>query len=137
MKNSWRDRPTGSWYSRLWRPWESLNPFRGRGRVINESKPVGIRDLVASPEQVRSRPHLRWLVIGGFFFILFVILVGRLFILQVVEYKSSVAIVDQNSLRITNIPATRGLILARDGVPAGEDRGRCAGRSIHKPPHLP
>jgi penicillin-binding protein 2 len=72
---------------------------------------------VASPEQVRSRPHLRWLVIGGFFFILFVILVGRLFILQVVEYKSSVAIVDQNSLRITNIPATRGLILARDGVP--------------------
>ncbi len=117
MKNNWRDRPTGSWYSRLWRPWETLNPFRGRGRVINESKPVGIRDLVAGPEHVRHRPHLRWLVIGGFFLILFSILVGRLFILQVVEYKTSVAIVDQNSLRVTNIPATRGLILARDGVP--------------------
>ncbi len=117
MKNNWRDRPTGTWFSRLWRPWVSLNPFRGRGRVINEPKPVGIRDLVASPDEVRSRPHLRWLVIGGFFFILFVILVGRLFTLQIVDYKSSVAIVDQNSLRITTIPATRGLILARDGAP--------------------
>ena len=50
MKGSWRDRPSGSRFSRLWRPWTSLHPFRGKGRSINEPKPVGIRDLVAAPE---------------------------------------------------------------------------------------
>jgi penicillin-binding protein 2 len=95
----------------------TLNPFRGRGRVINEPKSVGIRDLVAGPEAVRSRPALRWRVIGGFFLLLLVLIIVRLFILQVVEYRSSVATVNQNSLRVTTIPATRGLILARDGQP--------------------
>ena len=117
MKNNWRNRPTGTWFSRLWRPWETLNPFRGRGRVINEPKSVGIRDLVAGPEEVGSRPVLRWRLIGGFFLALLVIVLARLFILQVVDYKSSVAAVNYNSLRETTIPATRGLILARDGQP--------------------
>jgi penicillin-binding protein 2 len=117
MKGSWRDRPTGSWFSRIWRPWVSLNPFRGRGRSINESKPVGIRDLVASPEEVRIRPERRWRVIGGFFLLLFLILVGRLFTLQVLDYKSSVQAVDSNSLRVTTIPASRGLVLDRTGKP--------------------
>ncbi len=117
MKNNWRDRPTGTWFSRLWRPWVTLNPFRGRGRVINEPKSVGIRDLVAGPEEVRHRPALRWLVIGGFFLVLLVIILARLFVLQIVDYKTSVATVNSNSLRVTTIPATRGLILARDGKP--------------------
>ena len=47
----------GSWFSRLWRPWVSLHPFRGRGRTINEPKPVGIRDLMAAPEEVPLAPH--------------------------------------------------------------------------------
>lgn len=117
MRGSWRDRPTGSWFTRIWRPWVSLSPFRGRGRSINEPKPVGIRDLVASPDEVRIRPERRWRVIGGFFILLLLILIGRLFTLQVLDYKSSVASVDSNSLRVTTIPASRGLILDRNGVP--------------------
>jgi penicillin-binding protein 2 len=117
MKGSWRERRIGSWFSRLWRPWVSLHPFRGRGRTINEPKPVGIRDLMASPEEVRARPARRWLVIGGFFTILFVALIVRLFFLQVVDYKASVAVVDQNSLRVTTIPPTRGEIFDRDDRP--------------------
>ena len=117
MKGSWRSRPTGSWFSRVWRPWVSLSPFRGRGRSINEPKPVGIRDLVASPDEVRIRPERRWRVIGAFFLLLFLILVGRLFTLQILDYKSSVQAVDLNSLRPTTIPASRGLILDRNGMP--------------------
>ncbi|MGA7835324.1 MAG: penicillin-binding protein 2 [Acidimicrobiales bacterium] len=117
MSGSWRDRPTGSWFTRLWRPWESLHPFRGRGRTINEPKPVGIRDLMASPEEVQARPARRWLVIGGFFFILLIALIVRLFFLQVVDYKASAANVNSNSLRFTTIPATRGMILDRAGSP--------------------
>lgn len=117
MARSWRDRPTGSWFSRLWRPWVTLNPFHRRGRSINAPKPVGIRDLVASPDEVTTRPERRWRVIGGFFLILFVVLVGRLFMLQIVEYHSSVQSVEANSLRVSTIPAARGLILDRNGVP--------------------
>ena len=117
MKGSWRDRPTGSLFSRLWRPWVSLNPFRGRGRTINESKPVGIRDLVAPPEEIQHRPERRWRIIGGFFLLLFILLIARLFILQVLEYKTSVAAVRSNSLRVSTIPAPRGYILDRSGRP--------------------
>lgn len=117
MRGSWRERRTGSWYQRLWRPWSSLHPFRGRGLSINEPKPVGIRDLMASPEEVEARPERRWMVIGGFFLVLFVFLVVRLFFLQVVDYKTAAAAVNENSLRVTTIPATRGEILDREGQP--------------------
>jgi penicillin-binding protein 2 len=117
MKSSWRDRPSGSWFTRLWRPWVSLHPFRGRGRTINEPKPVGIRDLMASPDEVQARPERRWLVIGGFFALLLIALVVRLFFLQVVDYQSSIKSVNENSLRVTNIPATRGSIFDRQGKP--------------------
>ena len=117
MKGSWRDRPTGSWFSRIWRPWVSLSPFRGRGRSINEPKTVGIRDLVASPDEVQHRPARRWSVIGGFFILLFLILMVRLFTLQVTDYSSSVQAVDANSLRVSTIPASRGVILDRSGEP--------------------
>jgi penicillin-binding protein 2 len=116
VSGSWRDRPSGSWFSRLWRPWTSLHPFRGRGRTINEPKPVGIRDLVAGPDEVVSRPERRWKLIGGFFLVLFVALVTRLFFLQILDYKSSAATVNSNSLRVTTIPATRGSILDRSGT---------------------
>lgn len=115
MRGSWRDRPTGSVFSRLWRPWVSLNPFRRQGRRITESKPVGIRDLVAGPEQVRHRPERRWRIIGGFFALLFILLVGRLFVLQILNHNASVAAVYQNSLRPETIPAPRGPIVDRTG----------------------
>ncbi len=117
MKGSWRDRPSGSRFSRLWRPWTSLHPFRGKGRSINEPKPVGIRDLVAAPGDVKLRPERRWYVIGGFFLLLFLLLVGRLYVLQIKDYKQSEAEVAQNTTRTVSIPASRGLILDRTGAP--------------------
>jgi len=117
MKGSWRDRPTSSWFHRMWRPWVSLNPFRGRGRHINEPRPVGIRNLVASPEEVRVRPERRWRIIGGFFSLLLILLVVRLFMLQIVEHNASVATVNSNSLHTATIPAPRGLIVDRTGSP--------------------
>lgn len=117
MKGSWRDRPTASWFQRLWRPWVSLNPFRGRGRRINEPRPVGIRNLVASPEEVHARPERRWRIIGGFFSLLLVLLVVRLFMLQVLEHQASVATVDSNTLHTATISAPRGLIVDRSGSP--------------------
>jgi penicillin-binding protein 2 len=117
MKGSWRDRKTGSVFSRLWRPWVSLNPFRGRGRTINEARPVGIRDLVVGPDEVKVRPERRWRIIGGFFALLFVLLIGRLFVLQILNHATSVATVQQNSLRPTTIPAPRGYIVDRHGHP--------------------
>jgi penicillin-binding protein 2 len=117
MKGSWRDRPSGSRFSRLWRPWTSLHPFRGKGRSINEPKSVGIRDLVAAPGDVKLRPERRWYVIGGFFFLLFLVLIGRLYVLQIKDHKQSVAQVAQNSIRNVSIPASRGLILDRNGAP--------------------
>ncbi|MGC2168689.1 MAG: penicillin-binding protein 2 [Acidimicrobiales bacterium] len=115
MSSSWRNRPTGSWWSRLWRPWVSLHPFRGRGLNINEPKTVGIRDLIAPPGNVEVRPARRWFVIGGFFLILFAALVVRLFFLQVVDYKASYHDVTSNSEETITVPATRGEILDREG----------------------
>jgi penicillin-binding protein 2 len=94
-----------------------LHPFRGRGLTINEPKPVGIRDLVAAPSDVQTRPERRWKIIGGFFVLLFALLVGRLYVLQVSDYKASVASVNQIALRVSTIPASRGLILDRSGQP--------------------
>ena len=117
MKGSWRDRPTGSWFSRLWRPWVSLNPFRGRGRSINEPKPVGIRDLVASPDEVQIRPERRWRVIGGFFLCCSSCWSGGCS-----RCRSSTT--SPRSRRWTRIrfesrrsPPSRGLILDRNGTP--------------------
>ncbi len=117
QRGSWRSRPTGPAVSRLWRPWVSLNPFRGRGRQINEQRTVGIRDLVAGPEEVQARPERRWRVLGGFFALLFILLIARLYMLQIHDYASSVATVQSNSLRTSTIPAPRGDIVDRSGHP--------------------
>ncbi len=116
-KGSWRQRPTGTWFSRLWRPWETLNPFKGRGRRINETPGVGIRDIVNFPDEQNVRPERRWYVIGGFFTLLLLIVIYRLFMLQIVEVKTSIDTVNANSYQVSVIPATRGLILDRTGRP--------------------
>jgi len=117
MSRSWRSRPTGSWFSRLWRPWSSINPFRRPGQTINQTKTVGIRDLVASPEEVAVKPERRWRAIGGVFGMLLIVLLGRLFMLQVLEHGSSVANANGNALRVSTIPANRGVIFDRSGNP--------------------
>ena len=72
---------------------------------------------MASPEEVRARPERRWRIIGGFFSLLLILLIVRLFMLQVLEHSASVATVNSNSLHVATIPASRGLIVDRTGSP--------------------
>ena len=115
MAGSWRNRPTGSWFSRLWRPWSSLNPLRRPGATINQQKAVGIRDLVSAPEEVEVNADRRWRVVGLIFAVLFAGLVIRLVLLQVVEHSAAVSSAKGNALRVSTLPANRGYILDRNG----------------------
>jgi penicillin-binding protein 2 len=72
---------------------------------------------MASPEEVPVRPERRWRIIGGFFLVLLVVLVVRLFMLQVPEHASSERAVASNSIETISLPAMRGLILDRNGTP--------------------
>lgn len=70
---------------------------------------------MASPDEVVVRPGRRWIIIGSFFLVLFLLLISRLFFLQILDQKASEKVVLENSLRKTNTPATRGIILDREG----------------------
>ena len=115
MSRSWRERSAGRRFSKMWRPWYSLRPRIGQGTRINEPKTVGLRDLVASPDEVGARPEIRWRIIGSFFVLLAALVLVRLFFLQVVEHQAAVATVNSNSLRTATIPAARGEIRDRQG----------------------
>ena len=102
---------------------ESLHPFRGKGRSINEPKPVGIRDLVAQPGEVKLRPERRWYVIGGFFFLLFLLLVGRLYVLTGEGLQAvGRARWPSNAIRKASIPASRGTHPRPQRSAAGQQR---------------
>ncbi len=70
---------------------------------------------MASPEEVGARPELRWRIVGSCFVILLVIVLMRLVLLQVVNHAAAVASVQQNSLRTSVVPASRGQIRDRNG----------------------
>jgi penicillin-binding protein 2 len=113
----WRDRPAlGRRFLSRWRPWTALRPSRhGVGSRINVQKSVGLRDLVAAPGEVGSRPEIRWRVIGSFFVVLMSLVIVRLVFLQVIEHAAAVSAVNSNSLRVSSIPAERGQIRDRNG----------------------
>jgi penicillin-binding protein 2 len=74
---------------------------------------VNVGALVASPQEVPSRPNLRMAVIGLVFLALFATMVLRLWSLQVIGQKSATAAVNQNQIRTVAVPAARGQILDR------------------------
>ncbi len=57
----------------------------------------------------------RIIVFGGILVLLFVVYVGRLFSLQVMQYSSWVAKADENRTHEINLPATRGMVYDRNG----------------------
>lgn len=75
---------------------------------------VNVGALVASPQEVPSRPNLRIAVIGLVFLALFATMVLRLWSLQIIGQKSATAAVNQNQIRTVAVPAARGQILDRD-----------------------
>jgi penicillin-binding protein 2 len=74
---------------------------------------VNVGALVASPQEVPSRPNLRMAVIGLVFLALFATMVLRLWSLQVIGQKSATAAVNQNQIRTVAVPAARGQIVDR------------------------
>lgn len=108
----------------------SSAPGRGRGpraRGARQSRlrfgrrrSVNVAALVASPEEVPSRPRLRINVIAVIVFALFAVMVLRLWSLQVIDHRQYYAAVNTNTLRTVTLPAPRGLVVDRnDTVLAG------------------
>jgi penicillin-binding protein 2 len=83
-------------------------------------KSINVSSLVGSPEVEPSRPNLRVRVIAAVALALFLVLILRLWALQVVDAKSYSAAVTANEVRVVSVPAPRGEIVDRnDTVLAG------------------
>jgi penicillin-binding protein 2 len=79
-------------------------------------KGVNVASLVGSPEDEPSRPNVRLRVVGGVVIALFLVLVLRLWTLQVVDGKTYAAAVTRNQVRVVSVPAPRGEIVDRNGT---------------------
>jgi penicillin-binding protein 2 len=77
-------------------------------------KSVNVSSLVGSPEDEPSRPNLRLRVVGIAVFVLFTVLVLRLWSLQIVDGKSFAAAVTRNQVRVVSVAAPRGEIVDRN-----------------------
>jgi len=71
-------------------------------------------DVLPSPDEVKSRPELRLLIIGAIVAVLFVVMVIRLFSLQIVDSAKARANANGNALRAVTLAAPRGLITDRN-----------------------
>jgi penicillin-binding protein 2 len=77
-------------------------------------KSVNVAALVGSPEDEPSRPNLRLRVVGIAVLVLFLVLVLRLWSLQIVDGKSFAAAVTRNQVRVVSVSAPRGDIVDRN-----------------------
>ncbi len=84
---------------------------------INEPRPVGIRDLVASPEEVQCATRAAMAHHRGFFSLAPDPTDRAALHAPDPRLQASVATVDSNSLHVATIPASRGLIVDRNGNP--------------------
>ena len=103
-----RGRPSGG---RRW-------PGRSRAHAphMRPRRSVNVAALVASPEDVPSRPRLRIRIIAAVVLALFGVMVLRLWTLQVIDRHVYAAAVNTNALRSVTVPAPRGLIVDRRGT---------------------
>jgi penicillin-binding protein 2 len=77
-------------------------------------KSVNVAALVGSPEDEPSRPNLRLRVVGVVVLVLFLVLVLRLWTLQIIDGKSYAAAVTRNQVRVVSVAAPRGEIVDRN-----------------------
>src|ERR1700721_1721283 len=77
-------------------------------------KSVNVASLVGSPEDEPSRPNVRLRVVGVVMLVLFLVLVLRLWSLQVIDGKSFAAAVNRNQVRVVSVAAPRGEIVDRN-----------------------
>jgi penicillin-binding protein 2 len=76
---------------------------------------VNVVAMVSSPEELTGRPQLRLNIVGVVVLVLFVVLILRLWALQVLDHSTYAAAVTANEVRTVSVPAPRGLITARTG----------------------
>ena len=95
-----------------------LPTWRAQARQprMRPRKSVNVASLVGSPEDEPSRPNVRLRVVGGVVIALFLVLVLRLWTLQVVDGKTYAAAVTRNQVRVVSVPAPRGEIVDRNGT---------------------
>src|ERR1700677_1417179 len=79
-------------------------------------KSINVASLVGSPEDEPSRPSLRLRVVGIAVLVLFLVLVLRLWTLQIIDGKSFAAAVTRNQVRVVSVAAPRGEIVDRNGT---------------------
>jgi len=72
--------------------------------------------MVSSPEELTGRPRLRLNIMGVVVLVLFVVLILRLWALQVIDHSTYSAAVTANEVRTVSVPAPRGLIVAATGA---------------------
>ena len=77
-------------------------------------KSVNVASLVGSPEDEPSRPNVRLRVVGVVVLVLFLVLVLRLWSLQIIDGKSYAAAVTRNQVRVVSVAAPRGEIVDRN-----------------------
>jgi len=77
---------------------------------------VNVAAMVASPEDTPSRPLLRLRIVGVVVIVLFVVLILRLWSLQVLHTKTYAKVVTASQVRVATVPAPRGLIVDRHGT---------------------
>jgi penicillin-binding protein 2 len=77
---------------------------------------VSVASMVASPEELTGRPILRMNIVGLVVLVLFIVLILRLWALQIIDHSSYSAAVSANEVRTASVPAPRGLITARNGA---------------------
>lgn len=76
---------------------------------------VNVVAMVSSPEELTGRPQLRLNIVGVVVLVLFVVLILRLWALQVLDHSTYAAAVTANEIRTVSVPAPRGLITTRTG----------------------
>ena len=79
-------------------------------------KSVNVASLGGSPEDEPSRPNLRLRIVGIAVLVLFLVLVLRLWTLQIIDGKSYAAAVNRNQVRVVEVAAPRGEIVDRNGT---------------------
>jgi penicillin-binding protein 2 len=93
---------------------------KARQPRIRPRRNVSVGSFVASPEDQPSRPLLRLQIVGVIVLVLFVVMVLRLWSLQVIDGKSYAAVVNANQIRTVSVDPPRGVIVDRhDTVLAG------------------
>jgi penicillin-binding protein 2 len=86
-------------------------------RLRFRTQPTGLRRVVPSATPAPARPRVRLRVLGGVAAGLFALVLVRLWYLQVLQTKTYNSQVASEVYQVTQIPAPRGAIEARNGTP--------------------